>query len=84
MKNRNATVGDLKKMNKVIRKAKRGAAESRIHYKNLKIHRYADTTFKTQDNKVRSVDGRILFLTNGERASPILWNSKNIALRAFP
>ena len=85
MKNRSATVGDLKKMNKVIRKAKVGADESKIRYKkidkfkNLQIHGYADASFKTQDGKTRSVEGRILFLTNGRRASPILWKSKKIS-----
>ena len=45
--NRSATVGDLKKMNKVIKKAKAGADESKIRYKkidkfeNLQIHGYA-------------------------------------------
>ena len=48
MKNRSATVRDLKKMNKVIKKAKAGADESKIRYKkidkfeNLQIHGYAN------------------------------------------
>ena len=85
MKNRSATVGDLKKMNKVIKKAKAGADESKIRYKkidkfeNLQIHGYADASLKTQDGKTQSVEGRILFLTNGKKASPILWKSKKIS-----
>ena len=35
MKNRNATLGDLKKMNKVIKKAKAGAYESKVRYKQI-------------------------------------------------
>ena len=35
MKNRSATVRDLKKMNKVIKKAKVGADESNIRYKKI-------------------------------------------------
>ena len=72
-------------MNKVIRKAKEGADESKIQYKkinkfkNLQIHGYADASFKTQDGKTRSVEGRILFLTNGRKASQILWKSKKIS-----
>ena len=82
MKNKCATVGNLKKMNKVIRKAKE---ESRIlckkidKFENLQIHGYADASYRTQDGKTRSVEGRILFLTNGKKASPILWKSKKIS-----
>ena len=85
MKNRCATVGDLKKMNKVIRKAKEGANELRIHYKkihkfeNLQIHGYANASYRTQDGNTTSIKGRILFLTNEKRASPILWKSKKIS-----
>ena len=85
MKNKNATVGDVNKMNKIIRKAKEGAEDSKLKFqriddfKNLKIYGFADASYKTQDNKVRSVEGRILFLTNGKKASPIMWKSKKIA-----
>ena len=85
LKNKHATVGDINKLNKVIRKAKEEAESSKIQYgrkadfKNLKIYGYADASFKTQDDRVRSVEGRILFLTNGTRASPIFWKAKKIA-----
>ena len=85
MKTKNATVADVNKLNKVIKKAKEGAEESAIRYKhidsfeNLKIFGYADASYKTMDDKVRSVEGRVIFLTNGERASPLLWKSKKIA-----
>ena len=45
----------------------------------MQIHGHADASFKTQDGKTRSVEGRILFLTNGRKASPILWKSKKIS-----
>ena len=85
MKNKSAMISDLKKMNKIIRKTKKEAEESRIHYKrinnfkNQMIHGYDDASFMTQDNKVSSVEGRMLFLTNGDKASKILWKSKKIA-----
>ena len=84
MKTRNATVADINKINKVIRKAKSKAEESVIRYKhidkfeNLQIFGYADASYKTMDEKVRSVEGRVIFLTNGDRASPLLWKSKKI------
>ena len=44
----------------------------------MKIYGFADASYKTQDNKVRSVEGRILFLTNGKEASPIMLKSMKI------
>ena len=84
MKNKNLMVGDINKLNKVIRKAKEEAESSKICYRRkydfkiLKIYANADARFKTQDDRVRSVEGRILFLNNGNLASPILWKAKNI------
>ena len=84
MKNKNATVGDLNKMNKIIKKAKEGAEDSKINFgriddfENLKIYGFSDASYKSVDDKVRSVEGRILFLTNGDKASPIMWKSKKI------
>ena len=45
------------------------------------IHGYADASFMTQDNKVSSVEGRmlLLLLTNRDKVSKILWKSKKIA-----
>ena len=54
MKNKSAMISDLKKMNKIIRKTKKEAEESRIHYKrinnfkNQMIHGYADAIFMTR------------------------------------
>ena len=47
--------------------------------RNLKINAYTDASFETQDNNVRSVEGRMLFLMNGDKASTILWKSKKLA-----
>ena len=46
----------------------------------MQIHGYADASFKTQDGKTQSVEGRILFLTNGKKASPILWKSNVVVV----
>ena len=81
MKNTNTKVSNLKKINQIIRKAKKEAEGSRIHYKrinnfkNMRIHGYADVSVKTQDYKMRSIEGRILFQTKGGKVSPFLWKS---------
>jgi len=65
-------------------KLKKGAEESKINFgriddfQNLRIYAYADASYKNQDNGVRSTEGRVLFLTNGTKASPILWKAKKI------
>ena len=85
MKCKSAKVIDLNKTNKVIRKAHEGAKESKVmlkrtdDYINLEIHAYADTLFKTQDEKTRSFKERILFLINGKKASPLMWKSIKIS-----
>ena len=84
MKNKSATVADLNKANKVIKKVKDSAEESKVlfpridDFENLEIHAYADASYRTQDEKTRSVEGRIIFLTNGKKAAPLLWKSKKI------
>ena len=45
--------------------------------RNLKIKVYTDASFKTRNNNVRSVEGRMLM--NGDKASTILWRSKKLA-----
>ena len=42
------------------------------------VHAYADASFRTQDEKTCSVEGRIVFLTNGKKSAPLLWKSKKI------
>ena len=85
MKSRNAKVSDVNKLNKIIRKAKAEEEENKLvfhridKFENLQVHAFCDASYKTQDDKVRSVEGRILFLTNGKKASPILWKSRKIS-----
>ena len=84
MKSKDATVQDVNKMNKIIRKAKEGSNTSKMTYRklgdyeSLKVIRFSDSSYKTVDDKVRSVEGRILFVTSGERTCPIMWKSKKI------
>ena len=84
MKSKDATVQDVNKMNKIIRKAKEGSNTSKMTYRklgdyeSLKVIRFSDSSYKTVDEKVRSVEGRILFVTSGERTCPIMWKSKKI------
>ena len=84
MKTKHATVADVNKMNKIIKKAKDEAEHSKIvyskidKYENLKIFGFSDASYKTVDDKTRSVEGRILFLTNGDKSCPIMWKAKKI------
>ena len=74
MKAKNATVADMKKLVKIIRKAKEG--DSIVIFKrigrleDLKIIVMSDASFRSKDGKVRSVEGRVIFLSDGINASP--------------
>ena len=73
-KAKNATVADMKKLVKIIRKAKEG--DSIVTFKrirrleDLKIIVMSDVSFRSMDGKVRSVEGRVIFLSDGINASP--------------
>ena len=83
-KNRTAKVEDVKEINKIIRKAKSGKSEilfKRIgDYKDLKILGITDGSYLKMEDKMRSVAGRFIFLSNLEetRVCPLLWKSKTI------
>ena len=83
MKNRKATVGDVLKINKVIRKAHSDESSvvfSRIdNFENLKIIGFGDASFEKLEHQTKSVEGRIIFLSNGRKASPLMWKSKKIS-----
>ena len=69
MKSKEAIVQDVNKMNKIIRKAKEGSNTSKMTYRKLGDYRslnvigFSDASYKTVDDKVRLVEGRMLFLT---------------------
>ena len=82
MKNKHATVADINKINKIVRKAKKEECAVKFSkiddFKNLKIIGFGDASYKTTDEKTRSVEGRVIFLSNGKKASPLLWKSRKI------
>ena len=82
MKTKHAKVADMRKLNKIVKKAREG--DSVVTFKkvgkmeDLKIIAMSDASFKSVDDKVRSVEGRVIFLSDGVRASPLEWKSKKI------
>ena len=82
MKAKNATVADMKKLIKIIRKAKEGdltATFKRIgRLEDLKIIAMADASFRSMDEKVRLVKGRVIFLSDSVNASPLDWKARKI------
>ena len=92
MKTKNATLGDLKNANSVVRKMKEHQPEVALRYprlgrwKTLHIEAWADASFGTQpdeelvEGKVKSVRGSVIFLCNESRRSAIIyWKSKTIS-----
>ena len=82
MKTKHATVADMRKLNKIVKKAREG--DSVVTFKrigkleDIKIIAMSDASFKSVDEKVRSVEGRVIFLSDGVNASPLEWKSKKI------
>ena len=84
MKTKKATVADVNKINKIVRKAKEGKSSISFRKinpdkKKLYIFGYGDASYRTVDDKTRSIEGRVLFLSDGVRASPLLWKSRRIS-----
>ena len=67
---KNATVGELKKLNKVVKKAK--DVEGKVRYshigefKDLKILAKSDGTLNKREDRTQSVMGKMVFLANKE------------------
>ena len=82
MKTKEAKISDIKKLNKIIKKAKEGESFMTFRkiadWKQLKVLALSDASYQTMDEKVKSVEGRVLFLSDGEKASPLEWKSKKI------
>ena len=83
-KNKEATYGDLKDINKILKKAQ---LEKNVTLKfselgginNLKIIAYTDSSYRNSENKEKSVGGRFLCIANGAGGcSPLAWKSKTI------
>ena len=82
--NKDASIKDIKDMNKVIKKAKEHdtiVKFSRIgDFKDMKILAIADGAYCKKEQKTKSVMGRFIFLTNTEESKvvPIIWKAKTI------
>ena len=46
---------------------------------DLKIIVMLDASFRSMDGKVRSVEGRVIFLSDGINASPLDWKARKIS-----
>ena len=81
---KSATIGNMKDANKAIRKAK--AYKGEIRYgrigdlSKIKILGISDASYLKQEEKTKSVMGRMVFLSSLEedRVAPILWKAKTI------
>ena len=82
MKTKHSTVEDMRKLNKIVRKAKEGDLVVKFKrigkMEDIKIIAMADASFKSMDEKVRSVEGRVIFLSDGVNASPLDWKARKI------
>ena len=82
---RDATVGTIKELNKIIRKTKKINGKVRYgrigDFKDLKVLAISDASYCKTEEKSKSIEGRIIFLSNLEesRVSPIMWKARTIA-----
>ena len=83
-KNKFATYDDLKRANKVLKKAQ---LENDVKIKfsklgkteDLKIIAYTDASYRNAEDKEKSVGGRVIVLSNKEGiCSPLAWKSKTL------
>ena len=82
-KNKDATLEDLTKANKVLKKAQKEDVKIKYaklgDWKDLKVISYTDASYKNAEDGARSVGGRIVFLANSTgKVSPLGWKSKTI------
>ena len=82
-RNKEASYGDLKKANKVLKKAQKENVA--IKYSQLgkldelKVLAYTDSSYRNDAEKVKSVGGRYIALANSKGVvSPLAWKSKTI------
>ena len=81
MKSKGATIGDLKKVNKIVKKVK--SKESTVKFRkigkkeDLKIYGLGDASYKCDS---KSVGGNLILLGNrkSHKAAPIYWKTKTI------
>ena len=81
---KNATVADMKEANKAIKKAKANPGEIRYgrvgNFENLKILGISDASYLKQEERTKSVMGRMIFLSSlqEDKVAPIVWKAKTI------
>ena len=79
-----ATIGDMKDANKAIRKAKAFAGEIRYgkvgDLSQVKILGISDASYLKQEERTKSVMGRMIFLSSLEedKVVPVVWKAKTI------
>ena len=72
----------MRKLSKIVKKAKEGdlvVTFKRIgKLEDIKIIAMSDASFRSVDEKVRLVEGRVIFLSDGVNASPLEWKARKI------
>ena len=82
-RNKRAKIADIKNANKILKKAKFENVKVKYsklgNWRDLKIVAYTDSSFKNSEDLVKSVGGRLSFLSNSQGlVSPLNWKSKTI------
>ena len=82
-RNKEATYSDVKKANKVLKKAQKENVSIKFSklgkFQDLRIIAFTDSSYRNDQDKVKSVGGRYIGLANKDnRISPITWKSKTI------
>ena len=82
-KNKEASYGDLKKANKILKKVQKedvAVKYSKLgNLNNLKIISYTDSSYRNDAERVKSIGGRLITLGNDRgEVSPLSWKSKTI------
>ena len=82
-RNKDATYADIKKANKILKKAQKEDVSIKFSHlgnlEDLKITAFTDSSYRNCPNKIKSIGGRYIALTNQVgNASPLIWKSKTI------
>ena len=83
VRNKEACYNDVKKANKILKKAQTEQVAVKYSklgkWKDIRVGVYTDSSYRNDENKVKSVGGRFVSLFNKDGVlSPLLWKSKTI------
>ena len=83
VRNKEACYNDIKKANKVLKKAQSENVSVKYsklgNWKAIKVGVFTDSSYRNDADKVKSIGGRFVCLTNKEGIfSPLAWKSKTI------